>query len=163
MTCILAIDPGISGALAVYYTDKPEMISLYDAPLAGGNINPHELRRLITLYRPDFAIIERVNAHPKEGVSSVWRFATAYATAVTTVALCDVPYALVTPASWKKFMMLGGGREGKEQARVRAIATFPHSAANFARKKDHGRAEAALLAIYAHTSKKAFQYELLPH
>ncbi len=163
MTCILAIDPGISGAIAIYFTEAPDRVMVADMPLAGGNVNPHALRQMIQSYKPDFAIIERVTAHPKEGVSSVWRFATAYATAVTTVALCDIPYALVTPTSWKKFMVLGGGKEGKEQARVRAIATFPHNAVNFARKKDHNRAEASLLALYAATSKKAFQYELLPH
>ena len=162
MTCILAIDPGVSGALAFYYTDSPDRVSVYDMPLLGGDVNPRELSRLIRHNMPDFAILEHVSPMPKEGVSSVWRFATAYATARVTVMLLDIPLTLVRPNMWKKFMALDGGKEGKEQARVRAIETFPLCSPSFSRKKDHNRAEAALLAIYAVTSKKAFQYELLP-
>jgi hypothetical protein len=48
-------------------------------------------------------------------------------------------------------MNLKGGKEGKEQARERAIELFPQCATSFNLKKHHGRAEAALLAVYAST------------
>jgi len=163
MTCILAIDPGISGALAFYYNDAPERVSVYDMPLLNGDVNPHELSRLIRHNMPDLAIIEHVSPMPKEGVSSVWRFAAAYTTARVTVMLLSIPLTLVRPNVWKKALLLRSGKEGKEQSRARAISIFPECADRFARKKDHNRAEAALLAVYAASSKKAFQYELLPH
>jgi hypothetical protein len=49
---------------------------------------------------------------------------------------------------WKKGMSVKGGPEGKEQCRAMALRMFPECASEFARKKDAGRAEAALLAVY---------------
>ena len=46
-------------------------------------------------------------------------------------------------------MKVAGGREGKEQCRALALQRFPACAASFARVEDAGRAEAALLALYA--------------
>src|SRR6187401_571342 len=100
MTCILAIDPGISGAIAIYFTEAPDKVMVADMPLAGGDVNPHALRQMIESYKPDFAIIEQVSPMPKEGVSSVWRFAAAYTTARITVMLMDIPLVLVLPNIW---------------------------------------------------------------
>jgi hypothetical protein len=47
---------------------------------------------------------------------------------------------------WKKFYGLRGG--DKESGRQRALLTFPAGHALLARKRDHGRSEAALLALY---------------
>lgn len=152
---ILAIDPGISGALAFLDTERAAMSALItacDMPVLDGDVNPHQLRAIIRLKMPDLAVIEHVHSHPKEGVSSVWRFASAFTVARTVVALLEIPTMLVTPAKWKKAMSVKGGPEGKEQCRRLAIEKFPADAQLlFARKKDHGRAEAALLAVYAST------------
>jgi crossover junction endodeoxyribonuclease RuvC len=55
-----------------------------------------------------------------------------------------VPQVYVTPGKWKRFYGLSAE---KEKSRELAIQTWPASDA-FRRKKDHGRAEAALLALY---------------
>jgi len=151
MTCILAIDPGISGALAFYYVGI-DRVSIYDMPILDGDIDPHELAKIIKDNRPDVAIIEKVHPMPKEGVNSVWRFATAYATARVVVMMLEIPCTLVPPTTWKNRMNLKGGKEGKEQCRNEAILKFPEIAAQLSRKKDHNRAEAAMLAVYASRS-----------
>ena len=51
-----------------------------------------------------------------------------------------------SPSRWKRYY--GLNRDG-EASRRRALGLFPASAASFARKKDHHRAEAALLARWA--------------
>ena len=63
----------------------------------------------------------------------------------TVVALSKVPLTLVEPAVWKRKLRLPG--KDKEAARQRALQLFPRQHALLARKKDHGRAEAALIAI----------------
>jgi hypothetical protein len=146
---ILAIDPGITGALAFYDTAHPDRVAVYDMPIVDGDVAPHAVWYRILESKPHVAIIEHVHPHPKEGVSSVWRFAAAYTTAHVVVQLLNIPIILVTPAKWKRYMNLKGGPEGKEQARRRVIESFPIFAERFSRKKDHGRAEAALLAVYA--------------
>lgn len=149
MTCILAIDPGITGALAFYYPKQRGRISIYDMPIVNGDVDPHQVHQLIKNHQPNQAIIERVSPMPKEGVSSVWRFASAFTTVCVVVKLMKIPLTLVPASKWKRFMLLQGGKEGKTQALGRAIEEFPETAHFFVLKKHHGRAEAALLAIYA--------------
>jgi hypothetical protein len=52
---------------------------------------------------------------------------------------------LARPTAWKKFHELRGG--DKEGSRQRALMLFPAAHALLARRKDHGRSEAALVAL----------------
>jgi crossover junction endodeoxyribonuclease RuvC len=52
---------------------------------------------------------------------------------------------LVEASGWKRRLHLPG--KDKEAARQRALQLFPSQHALLARKKDHGRAEAALLVV----------------
>jgi hypothetical protein len=149
MTCILAIDPGLTGALAFYVPDLPSRVAVYDMPTVNGEVNAAALREIIDCFKPNHAIIEQVGPMPRDGVRQAWRFAAAYSTARTVVALLNIPMTLVVPGRWKKAMNVKGGPEGKEVCRALAIRSFPCCAASFSRKMDQGRAEAALLALYA--------------
>lgn len=142
--CILGIDPGASGAIAFYFPSRPELVSAEDVPLAGGEIDAATLARRINQLRPTMAIIEQVGAMPKQGVSSTFKFGTAYGTVRGVVQALGVPMHLVTPGRWKKHFRLDAD---KEKARALAIRLWPASC-HFERKKDHGRAEAALLARF---------------
>ncbi|GJE44842.1 hypothetical protein [Methylobacterium soli] len=147
-TCILAIDPGLTGAVAFYFPSEPGRVVVEDMPVVDGEVEPASLIRRIRQMSPTVAIVERVGPMPRDGAVQAFRFGSAYAAAKVAVAACEVPYHLVTPASWKKTYRLAGGPEGKEQSRALALQMFPASSALFTRKKDHGRAEAALLARY---------------
>jgi len=67
MTCLLAIDPGLTGALAVYLTGAPDRVAVYDMPVVDSEVNHHELARLIRSFSPDVAWIERVGPMPRDG------------------------------------------------------------------------------------------------
>ena len=56
---------------------------------------------------------------------------------------------IIEASMWKKFHALRGG--DKEAGRQRALQLFPAAHALLARKKDHGRGEAALIALYGAT------------
>jgi len=157
---ILGIDPGISGALAFYDLGQANRIAVFDMPILDGDVNPHALLHHIQTFKPDHAVIEQVSPMPKEGVRSVWRFASAFTTACVVVKLEHIPLIRVSPAQWKKAMGLQGGKDGKEQARERAIDSFPVCAQHFNLKKHHGRAEAALLALYAARLPTARNYDV---
>ena len=145
---ILAIDPGITGALAFLDVSNPNRVAVFDMPVLDGDVNPHALRDHIQTFMPDQAVIERASSRPKQGVAGVWRFSAAYTTACVVVRLMNIPLKIITPTSWKKAMHLPGGKDGKEQARTLAVDMFPLCAQHFSRHKDHGRAEAALLAFH---------------
>lgn len=147
--CLAAIDPGLTGAVAFYFPETPDRVSVFDMPVVGAEVEHASLARLLRQHEPAFALVEQVGPMPRDGAVQAFRFGAAYATAKATVSLIGIPLHLATPQLWKKHFRLGGGDEGKEQARALALRLFPASAEHFSRKKDHGRAEAALLARYA--------------
>lgn len=60
--------------------------------------------------------------------------------------LCAVPLEIIEPTAWKRFWKLPP--KDKERSRQRALELFPSAHSLLARKLDHGRAEAALIALY---------------
>jgi hypothetical protein len=142
--CIMGLDPGVSGAVAFYFPDKRERISAYDVPVVGKEIDAAALYDLIINYNPDLAVVEIVHAFRGQGVSSSFNFGMSYGVAKGVIGSIKIPTTNVSPAKWKRYFGLSAD---KEQARALAIATWPHSD-HFRRKKDNGRAEAALLALY---------------
>ena len=100
--------------------------------------------QLLQVHSPNLCIIELVHAFPKQGVSSVWNFGMAFGMARGVISGAFIPTHLVSPTKWKKHFGLDSD---KEKARALAISKWPECT-HFSRKKDHGRAEAALLALY---------------
>jgi hypothetical protein len=78
-----------------------------------------------------------------------FKFGRAVGSIEATVVLCGIPHEIVEPSIWKRHFHLPGGDE--ERARQRALELFPAAHALLARKKDHGRAEAALIALHGLT------------
>jgi crossover junction endodeoxyribonuclease RuvC len=114
-------------------------------PVAAGMVDCATLAARIRQMAPGLAIVERVASMPKQGVSSTFKFGTAYGAIIGILAALEIRTALVTPQVWKKHFRLDSD---KEKGRALALRTFAKTPEHFARKKDHGRAEAALLALY---------------
>jgi crossover junction endodeoxyribonuclease RuvC len=146
----MGLDPGASGAVAFYYPNSPQLISAYDVPLVDKQINAAALYDLIRNYGPALAVVEIVHAMPKQGVSSSFNFGKSYGTALGVVGSLKIPTVHVSPTKWKKYFALSAD---KEEARFLAISKWPDSV-HFRRKKDNGRAEAALLALYGYQTQK---------
>jgi hypothetical protein len=141
-TTVLGVDPGVTGGIAFLLPSG--VIIAEDIPTAGGEVDVDALVRRVREINPGFAVIERAGAMPKQGVSSTFKYGMAYGALRTVVALCNIPYQLVTPGKWKKHFGLDSD---KEKSRALAIRLWP-GCGLFERKKDHGRAEAALIARY---------------
>ncbi|MFG1334004.1 hypothetical protein V5F41_22470 [Xanthobacter autotrophicus] len=144
---ILGIDPGLSGAFA--FLDDGKLTHVADLPTMGeGARRMLDSGALADALKPltfDFAVIEQVGAMPGQGVSSMFRFGHAVGQAVGVIHALGIPLKWASPGTWKRTM---GLNSDKERARALAIETFPSLRAQFARKKDHGRAEAALMALW---------------
>lgn len=149
---ILGCDPGLSDALAILNTDTGALV-VEDIPtfaLARGgkakrDVNRAELARMIDCAQPTQAFVEQVGAMPGQGVSSVFSFGKTYGTILGCLAF--VPVTLVAPTTWKRAVGIKAA-SGKDASRARATTLFPRHAGAFARVKDDGRAEAALIAWY---------------
>tara|TARA_R110002110_G_scaffold175387_6_gene378936 strand:- start:4593 stop:5060 length:468 start_codon:yes stop_codon:yes gene_type:complete len=147
---IYGIDPGFTGAIALYWPETGKL-EVHDMPVMKNPkgktiINPHGvLDVLANEGGKSLAIIEQVAAMRGQGVSSMFRFGEGYGHLQMACAACKLPVKFVQPASWKKHF---GLNRDKGLSRSLATQRFPEYAKLFARAKDDGRAEAALLALF---------------
>jgi crossover junction endodeoxyribonuclease RuvC len=149
----LGVDPGIRGGLAIIAIDAngaaPRLVDATDIPVVGvgakERVDVLAIRDWIVQHAPQHALIERAQAMPKQGASSGFKYGRAVGAIEAVITCCAIPLTIVEPSIWKKFHALRGG--DKEAGRQRALQLFPAAHALLARKKDHGRAEAALIAL----------------
>jgi Holliday junction resolvasome RuvABC endonuclease subunit len=149
---VLGVDPGIHGGLAIVAINDgaaPQLVAAIDIPTVGigakQRVDSIALRTWLAAYQPQHAFVERGQAMPRQGASSGFKYGRAIGAIEAVVACCEIPMTIVEPSMWKKFHQLRGG--DKEAGRQRALLLFPAAHALLARKKDHGRAEAALIAL----------------
>ena len=103
---------------------------------------------LLRKYEPVHAYLELVGARPNQGVSSMYQFGRTVGMLEGCLGALMVPTTRVAPQRWQKFTATRGGKGG---ARLRAAELFPAYATYFARVKDDGRADAALIAWWGCT------------
>lgn len=153
MSYVIGIDPGISGAIAVFRDGKLD--SVIDMPtlkIASGktmksHISAIALVDILDGWSPNEAhvVTERVHALPGNGSVSMFNFGRSAGIIEGVVAAMHFPSTYVTPAAWTKAV---GRAAGKDASRMRAMELFPTRAELFKRAKDDGRADAALIAYW---------------
>jgi crossover junction endodeoxyribonuclease RuvC len=150
---ILGIDPGVNGGLAVVeITDgaAPVLTECADIPAIGTGakerVDVAALRNFIEKHKPALGLIERAGVMPKQGIASGFKYGRAVGAIEAAIALCAIPIEVVEPSAWKRFWHLPG--KDKERARQTSAGEIPAAHASLARKKDHQRAESALIALY---------------
>jgi crossover junction endodeoxyribonuclease RuvC len=148
----LGVDPGIRGGLAIVSIGDgvaPQLIDAIDIPVAGLGVKERvdalAIRTWLERLQPQHALLERAQAMPRQGASSGFKYGRAIGAIEAVIACCAIPLTIVEPSMWKKFHRLPG--KDKEAGCQRALQLFPAAHALLARKKDHGRAEAALIAL----------------
>jgi hypothetical protein len=146
MNIYLGIDPGASGALAII----SEVIKVFDYEDSDALfwlkvIGEERLKGDIDVH----AVIEKVNAMPKQGVSSMFKFGRNYGQWIGRLETLGIPFDYVTPQKWKKAMFDSMPKDDpKNMALDRARRLFPQMQDRLKRKKDHNRAEALLICAY---------------
>jgi crossover junction endodeoxyribonuclease RuvC len=155
----IGIDPGNSGAIAVYDGRKLEVfdmpvVSIKKGKSTKNRVDAAMLVSLLTscefgqvqINEGGQAFVEQVGAMPGQGVTSMFTFGRGAGIIEGALAGLKIPYTLVAPQRWRKG--IGGMDKGKDASRARAAVLFPRYAHLFAKKKDNGKAEAALIAMY---------------
>lgn len=149
---VVGIDPGKTGAIAVVNGLDGRLLGLYDMPVVDNKVSEDLLADLIeqvtTAYFLDdvLAVVEHVSSMPKQGVASSFNFGESFGIIKGVLAGAAIPREYVRPHKWKAAMGLRGS--DKDKSRRKAIDRWPSWSGSFKRKKDDGRAEAALLAAY---------------
>jgi crossover junction endodeoxyribonuclease RuvC len=93
----------------------------------------------------DLAFVESVNARPGESPTAAFAFGRSRGVIEGVLAAAGVPCAFITPPAWKR--AVGLTLASKDAARAEAIRRWPGFAELFARVKDDGRAESALIGV----------------
>ena len=96
-------------------------------------------------------MLEKVNAMPKQGVSSTFKLGMAYGYNIGMLEAWGISYTFVTPAKWQASMYDSAARTGNTKKDSLALARrlFPELARNELRlEKHHNRSDALLLAEY---------------
>ena len=165
---LLGVDPGIQGGLAIIDMSgdvPPQLIAAIDIPVVGvgakERVDVQAICNWLAQHAPQHAFIERAQAMPKQGASSGFKYGVAVGALETIIVCCAIPLTIVEPSMWKKFHRLAGG--DKEGGRQRALQLFPAAHVLLARKRDHGRAEAALIAHYGMKAHAEFERRELAH
>lgn len=151
---VCGIDPGKTGALAFMQSDPRSLVCVVPMPLdkttsrglMRTSVNWWAVTAAIREQDPDLVVIERQRAMPRQGVSSTFATGFQYGALTGILAALGKPYEVVEPSVWKRDV--GLLKLDKDHSRERAIELVPEGTAFFARKKDHGNAEACLIALW---------------
>jgi len=149
---VLGIDPGLGGAMALL-TSEGMLVDVADMPvLADGaagrrTLNGALLAAQVRAWKPTRAFCELVGPRPGEGAVGAFGFGRSRGVIEGTLGALAVPVEMIAPVRWKRRVGIPPGPDMKDMARSEAIRRWPAMADRFARKKDDGRAEAALIGV----------------
>jgi crossover junction endodeoxyribonuclease RuvC len=148
---IIGIDIGIAGGVAVLspsgeLTEVHAMPCLADGPAGRRTVNGPLLASIVFASHATRAFVEHVSARAGEGAVGAFAFGRSRGVIEGVLAAAGLPCKFLTPPAWKRAVGLPPGRN-KDASRAEAIRRWPAQAEWFARVKDDGRAEAALIAV----------------
>ena len=157
----IGIDPGATGAIAILADGR--CVALHDMPVlprgAGGmQVNATALaailRGVLHQYQGAFpvAVLEAVSAMPGNGGTGMFRFGESYGIVIGVLGALAIGVVPASPSVWKKHLHLAG--KEKDVARTVAIERYPAIADQLTRKKDIGRADALLIALWAELTEQ---------
>lgn len=159
MTCVVGVDPGVTGAIAWINGDEYGVVDMPSEVVDGTyrrKILADEVADIFHERKPDLVVVEEVGpigefrSETRKGrvsPSSNFRLGQSHGIILGIVAAIR-PRARVErvkPADWK--VLFGLGRD-KEMSRAAAKRLFPLAGDRLNAKKDHNRAEALLLAYW---------------
>ncbi|KAH1067107.1 hypothetical protein J1N35_032094 [Gossypium stocksii] len=157
---VIGIDPDLSGALALLKCDSSgSSAQVFDSPhlpVQVGNrvrkrLDARSIVRLLqSLEAPigTAAYIEQSVPFPKDGKQGWWSGGFGYGLWIGILVASGFSVVPVSSLSWKREFELTGAGSTKDDSRRLASTLFPSLSDMLKRKKDHGRAEALLIAAY---------------
>lgn len=155
MTCIIGIDPGLSGAIAIYWPGV-DKLEIHDMPTLkaskGRDVDMAALFDLLT-GDPGPVFLEQVQTRPGESGTSALKIGRGDGAIRMAVTANMHPLHVVGASAWKAHFGLKAAKgtaakDRKEMSMSKARQLMPQHAHLFPLKKHDGRAEAALIALY---------------
>ena len=144
---IVGIDPGKAGGIA--YIDPAGGATARPMPVAGKEIDGHELANALRGLVIDTVIVEKAQAMPGQGVTSMFNYGAGFGKILGVLDTLGVAYRLVTPQQWKK-VVLAGTPKDKAAAVAFCRRAYPGVSLTPGRKRTphDGMADALCMAEY---------------
>jgi crossover junction endodeoxyribonuclease RuvC len=147
---LIGIDPGVSGAIVVTTADAGEIVDIFDMPTVEVRGKRHVcprllyvcLRRGCSAESDPTVIVEHVQGVQQSGATSAFNFGRGFGVIEGVIAGLGLSCELVRPQVWTKALRVSRDKGSHREA---AMRLWPDVADKFARVKDDGRADAALL------------------
>ncbi|KAG5117921.1 hypothetical protein JHK84_044034 [Glycine max] len=163
---VLGIDPDVSGAVALLKTHGSVCSAqVFDSPhvkiLVGKNkttrrrLDAKSVVELVCGFRAPIgttAYIEQSLPYPQDGKQGWWSGGFGYGLWIGILVASGFSVIPVPSFTWKAKFELNGTT--KDDSRRLASTLFPSMTSMLSRKKDHGRAEALLIAAYGQDQNK---------
>lgn len=150
MGIVIGIDPGMSGAVAIVTGRDVVCHDMPTIEIRGKRrVCPAGLRDILATAIVagcggiDAVVLEHVQGVQGTGATSAFSFGRSFGLVEGVVAGMTLPLVLVRPQVWTKDLNVSRDKGAHRQA---ATNLWPKHAAQFARVKDDGRADAALMA-----------------
>ena len=153
---IIAIDPGINGAICFFENGQVkeviEMPTMAEGKKKKRQVNGHQMYNELTIRIEGYSsqkinvIVEQVSAMPGQGVTSMFNFGQSFGVIKGVCAAMRLPIFFVRPAKWKKHFELINSQ--KDASRTKAIEMFPKISSILSKKKDSNKADAILIASF---------------
>ena len=145
---VVSVDPGCLGALALFHGQS--LVDIIDMPVVTvrrgktdkKEIDAYRLTESLRGWGADVGVIEQVGGMTGQSASAAFNFGRAAGAPEYIMASLGMRLVRVPPITWKKRLAV---KPGKDDSRLQAMRLWPAHASRFARKKDDGRAEAALV------------------
>ena len=153
---IIAIDPGINGAICFF--ENGEVKDVFEMPtMAEGKknkrqVNGHQMYNELSYRIKKYniqdinVVVEQVSAMPGQGVTSMFNFGLSFGVIKGICAAMQLPIFFIRPAKWKKHFELINSQ--KDASRTKAIEMFPKISSILSKKKDSNKADAILIASF---------------
>jgi hypothetical protein len=162
----IGVDPGLSGAFACIWDvgDAGLKVTVHDIPVIKvGKRHEYSVPEIIKFFenrKPCFVALEALHAMPRTMCSVMGNFSLGRSSGLFEgiIAALKIPFDKVPPQRWKK-IMLDGMPAGKNASIVVARRLFPD--VDLPRKKDHGKADALLMAEFVRRKYKEVPIDLL--
>ena len=156
---IIGIDPGLSGAIAIFENNK--VISIFDMPvMSEGKKNKRQINsaQLVSILKDNIqvedevcVVVEQVNAMPGQGVTSMFNFGQSFGAIKGVCAALNLPIFFVRPSKWKKHFELINS--SKDSSRTKVIEMYPSLSSQLSKKKDANKSDAILIARFYSESR----------
>lgn len=146
---VVGVDPGCYGALGVLnngrlsaYQDMP-ILKVRRGKSDKAEVDGYAVAKFFRVIEPDVVVVEQVGGMTGQSASAAFNFGRAAGAVEYAAKALGLRVEMVAPITWKKALKVNPGKDG---SRAMAMKLWPGASAVFERKKDDGRAEAALIA-----------------